>query len=86
MARKLMSNIYDCTFKTIVLDSKLKKFICTIIHEITHIPMRELLNGVFINSTITINHISDKRRVSDIILKTAKHIINIEANKDYYPG
>ena len=86
MAKKLMSNIYDCTFKTIVLDSKLKKFICTIIHEITHIPMHELLNGVFINSTITINHISDKRRVSDIILKTAKHIINIEANKDYYPG
>ena len=86
MAKKLMSNIYDCTFKTIVLDPKLKKFICTIIHEITHIPMSELLNGVFINSTITINHIKDKRRVCDIILQTANYIINIEANKDYYPG
>ena len=83
---EIMNNMYDCTFKSIVLDEDLKDFICFIIHEITRIDYDELMSGEFSNTEFSIRQIDDKRRVCDVLLKTKNYIINIEANLEYYDG
>ena len=84
--KNIRSNMRDCTFKSITLDYRVKDFMCSIINEITNIPMDELMDGKFLNTYIPINHVGDKVRVSDIILSTKNYVINLEANKSYYPG
>lgn len=86
MAKNIMNNMYDCTFKSIVLDDDLKEFICFIVHNITGIDYNELLGGDFSNTEFIIRYFDDKKRVSDVILKTDNYIINIEANLEYYNG
>ena len=83
---EIMSNMYDCTFKSIVLDEDLKDYICFIINNLTGIDYDELMSGEFSNTEFIIRHLDDKRRVCDVILKTKNYIINIEANLEYYEG
>ena len=83
---EIMNNMYDFTFKSITLDPNLKDFMCYILHAITRIDYNELIEGKFLNTYIPIKKKGDKVRVSDVILSTKNYIINIEANKDYYPG
>lgn len=83
---ELMLGTYDCIFKAIMLDPENRDYLKEIIHYITDIPLSELEHIQVENIDHIISNKKDKRMQSDIIVSVGNRILNIEMNKDYYPG
>lgn len=80
----LLLGVYDCMFKTIMLDPDNRGYLRGMIHYITGIPLSELENIQVENSDYLIGNKKDKKMRSDIIISVGNRYINIEMNKDYY--
>lgn len=83
---ELMLGTYDCIFKAIMLDPENRDYLKEIIHYITEIPLSELEHIQVENIDHIISHKNNKKMQSDIIVSVGNRILNIEMNKDYYPG
>lgn len=86
ITNELMLGTYDCIFKAIMLDPENRDYLKEIIHYITEIPLHELEHIQVENIDHIISNKKDKRMQSDIIVSVGNRILNIEMNKDYYPG
>lgn len=86
ITNELMLGTYDCIFKAIMLDPENRDYLKEIIHYVTGISLNELENIQVENIEHMINHKKDKKMQSDIIVSVGNRILNIEMNKDYYPG
>lgn len=83
---KILSGVYDCIFKALLLNKENKGFLKIIINEITDIPLKYLDNIQILNNEHIVENKKDKKMRSDIIVSIGNRIINIEMNKDYYEG
>ena len=83
---ELMLGTYDCIFKAIMLDPENRDYLKEIIHYVTGISLNELENIRVENIEHIINHRKNKKMQSDIIVSVGNRILNIEMNKNYYPG
>lgn len=83
---KILSGVYDCIFKALLLNKENKEFLKIIINEITDIPLKYLDNIQILNNEHIVENKKDKKMRSDIIVSIGNRIINIEMNKDYYEG
>lgn len=82
----LLPATYDCMFKALMLNKKLKPFLKELINIITGIPIDALEKIEILNSEYTINNKNDKKMKSDVIVSIGNKYINIEMNREYYRG
>lgn len=84
---ELLLCIYDCMFKSVMLDPDNRDYLIGYINMITNLPIDIVKKNIKIeNIEHTINNKKDKRLKSDIIVSIGKMYISIEMNKDYYDG
>ena len=61
-----------------------KEYLVNLIHYITKIPIDELKDLEYIDTTLGENNKDNKHERSDIVVKAGNYIINLEMNKYYY--
>ena len=61
-----------------------KEYLTNLIHYITRIPLEELKELEYIDTTLSENNKEKKHERSDIVVKAGNYIINLEMNKHYY--
>ena len=61
-----------------------KEYLTNLIHYITKIPLEELKELEYIDTTLSENNKEKKHERSDIVVKAGNYIINLEMNKHYY--
>ena len=77
---KLIPAVYDFVFKSVLLNPKNRKFLLTLISEVTEIPISEFKNVSVMNAEHTVAHKSEKKKRSDVIVKVGNQVINLEMN------
>lgn len=84
---ELLLCIYDCMFKSVMLDPETRDYLIGYINMITKLPIEIIKKNIKIeNVEHIIENKKDKKLKSDIIVSIGKLYINIEMNKDYYEG
>lgn len=84
---ELVPCIYDCMFKSIMLDPETQDFLIGHIQMITKIPYNVIKNNMKVeNAEYIIENKNDKNIKSDIVVSIGKKFINVEMNRKYYPG
>lgn len=79
----LLPATYDCMFKALMLNKKLKPFLKELINIVTGIPIDALEKIEILKSEYNKN---DKKMKSDVIVSIGNKYINIEMNREYYRG
>lgn len=83
---RLLELTSDVVFKAFMLSNKNNLYKAKLLSVITKIPEKEFLKASYQSVELPISSVSDKIYKTDIIVKIANHIINIEMNRDYYRG
>lgn len=84
---KVVSPLNDRVFKSLLSDPNCRGFLIELIHGITHIPKEYMEENLRIeNVEHTINHVNEKRKISDMIVSFRGNMINLEMNQYYYEG
>ncbi len=83
---KLLELTSDVVFKSFMLSEATTNFKARLLHQITNIPEDDLKKATYESSELSGDSKFSKVYRTDIIVRIAKHIINIEMNNDYYEG
>jgi len=84
---RIIPMTYDKMFKSVLTSKEARDYLSEIISEITGLPKKEIKRDmVFKNSEHSINSISEKKKISDLVVEVKENVINLEMNKDYYDG
>ena len=83
---KLLELTSDVVFKSFMLSEATTNFKARLLHQITNIPEDDLKRATYESSELSGDSKFSKVYRTDIIVRIAKHIINIEMNNDYYEG
>lgn len=84
---KLIPMTYDKMFKSVLTSKEARGYLAGIISDITGLPKKKLeKNMVIKNSEHSINSISEKKKISDLVVEIKDSVINLEMNKYYYDG
>ena len=81
---KVIPLIQDFILYEILTDPNLKEYVSYIVSKIMNMDYDYVLKEVTLISPR--HRISNKRMISDIVLRVGNNIINIEGNKKYYKG
>ena len=84
---KLIPMIYDKVFKGVLTSKEARGYLVSLISNITGIKKEDIKdNLVFKNNEQNITGISEKKKITDMIIDIKDFIINLEMNKEYYEG
>ena len=78
---------YDKMFKSVLTSKEARGYLASIISDITGLPKKKIEKDMVIkNSEYSINSISEKKKISDLVVEIKDSVINLEMNKYYYDG
>ncbi len=78
---------YDKMFKSVLTSKEARGYLASIISDITGLPKNKIEKDMIIkNSEHSINSISEKKKISDLVVEIKDSVINLEMNKYYYDG
>ena len=84
---KLIPMTYDKMFKSVLTSKEARGYLASIISDITGLPKNKIEKDMIIkNSEHSINSISEKKKISDLVVEIKDSVINLEMNKYYYDG
>ncbi len=84
---KIIPMTYDKMFKSVLTSKEARDYLVGLIGDITGLPKEKIRKDmVFKNTEAPVNSISEKRKISDLVVEIKEHVINLEMNKDYYDG
>ena len=84
---KILPMINDKVFKGVLVSKEARSYLVSLISDITGIEKKILKeNIVFKNNEQQINGISEKKKITDLVVEVKANVINLEMNKDYYNG
>ena len=85
--KKLIPATFDPVFKEVFTSKDCHNFTCRMISKITGIDEEYLKKHLkVINSNLEKKKAYEKTKITDVLLSVEGHIINLEMNKNYYPG
>ena len=85
--KRIIPGTYDLVFKSIMQDKKCRRYLEYIIHECTKIDEKYIRKNLVIkNSELPVKSLSQKKKITDLVVEIGKNIINIEMNNYYYKG
>lgn len=84
---KIIPMIYDKVFKGVLTSKEARGYLVSLISNITGIKKEDIKdNLVFKNNEQKITGVSEKKKITDMIIDIKDFIINLEMNKEYYEG
>lgn len=84
---KIIPMTYDKMFKSVLTSKEARGYLVEIISDITGLPKNKIEKDMIIkNSEHSINSISEKKKISDLVVEIKDSVINLEMNKCYYDG
>ena len=84
---KIIPMTYDKMFKSVLTSKEARGYLAEIISDITGLPKNKIEKDMIIkNSEYSINSISEKKKISDLVVEIKDSVINLEMNKYYYDG
>lgn len=84
---KIIPMTYDKMFKSVLTSKEARGYLASIISDITGLPKNKIEKDMIIkNSEHSINSISEKKKISDLVVEIKDSVINLEMNKYYYDG
>lgn len=84
---KIIPMTYDKMFKSVLTSKEVRGYLAGLISDITGLPKKVLEKDmVFKNSEYSVNSISEKKKISDLVEEIKDNVINLEMNKYYYDG
>ena len=84
---KIIPMTYDKMFKSVLTSKEARGYLVEIISDITGLPKNKIEKDRIIkNSEHSINSISEKKKISDLVVEIKDSVINLEMNKYYYDG
>lgn len=87
IAQKIIPMTYDKMFKSVLTTKEAKGYLISLISNITGIEKEKLKdNLVFKNNEQRLRGISEKRKITDMVVEIKDNVINLEMNKEYYDG
>lgn len=87
MDKKFIPLTYDKMFKMVLLSKEARSYLIDVISLITKIPKDSIKKNItFKNNEHRLSAISEKKKISDLVVDVGNGVINIEMNKDYYDG
>ncbi len=85
--KRLVPMTYDKMFKSVLTSKEARSYLVDIISGIVKIDREKVdKNLVFKKEEHSIIGISEKRKVSDLVVEVSYGVINLEMNKEYYKG
>jgi len=84
---KIIPMTYDKMFKSVLTSREARGYLAGLISDITGLPKEEIKRNMVIkNSEHSINSISEKKKISDLVVEVKESVINLEMNRYYYDG
>ncbi len=84
---KIIPMIYDRMFKGVLTSKEARGYLISLISNITGIKREDINNNlVFKNNEQQVFGISEKKKITDMVVEINNNVINLEMNKDYYEG
>jgi len=84
---KIIPMTYDKMFKSVLTSREARGYLAGLISDITGLPKEEIKRDMVIkNSEHSINSISEKKKISDLVVEVKESVINLEMNRYYYDG
>jgi hypothetical protein len=85
--QKIIPMTYDKMFKSVLTSKEARGYLISLISNITGIEKEKLKdNLVFKNNEQRLKGISEKRKITDMVVEIEDNVINLEMNKEYYEG
>lgn len=85
--KRLVPMTYDKMFKSVLTSKEARSYLVDIISGIIKVDREKVdKNLVFKREEHNIIGISEKRKISDLIVEVSYGVINLEMNRDYYKG
>ena len=85
--KRLVPMTYDKMFKSVLTSKEARSYLVDIISGIVKIDREKVdKNLVFKKEEHSIIGISEKRKVSDLVVEVSYGVINLEMNREYYKG
>ena len=84
---KIIPMIYDKVFKGVLTSKDTRGYLVNLISNITGIKRENLINNlVFKNNEQQVTGVSEKKKITDMVVDIKDCVINLEMNKEYYDG
>jgi len=83
---RLLKLTSDVVFKAFMMSDKTKEYKARLIHLITGLDEKRLLEAEYVCKEFPVSNKNDKIYKSDIVVRVEKNILNIEMNASYYKG
>lgn len=84
---KIIPMTYDKMFKSVLTSKEAREYLVDIIAGITGLPKDKVKKDmVFKNTEHQLTSISEKKKISDMVVEVSYGVINLEMNKYYYDG
>ncbi len=84
---RIIPMTYDKMFKSVLTSKEARDYLADIIGEITGLPKKQIRKDMVIkNSEHSVNSISEKKKISDLVVEVKESVINLEMNRYYYDG
>lgn len=84
---KIVPMIYDKVFKGVLTSKETSGYLTNLISNITGIKKENLKkNLVFKNNEQQVTGVSEKKKITDMVVEIKDCVINLEMNKEYYEG
>ncbi len=84
---KIIPMIYDKMFKGVLTSKEARGYLISLISNITGIKKESLKkNMVFKNNEQPVYGISEKKKITDMVVDIKDCVINLEMNREYYEG
>ena len=84
---KIIPMTYDKMFKSVLTSREAREYLVDIIAGITGLPKDKVKKDmVFKNTEHQLTSISEKKKISDMVVEVSYGVINLEMNKYYYEG
>ena len=84
---KIIPMTYDKMFKSVLKSKEAREYLIDIIGEITGLPKEKIRKDIKIKDPeYRVNSVSERKKISDMVVEIKDGVINLEMNKDYYDG
>ena len=84
---KIIPMTYDKMFKSVLKSKEAREYLIDIIGEITGLPKEKIRKDIKIKDPeYRVNSVSERKKISDMVVEIKEGVINLEMNKDYYDG
>lgn len=85
--KRIIPMTYDRMFKSVLTSKEGRPYLIDIISNITKIPKENIEKDmVFRRNEYEVVGISEKKKISDMVVEVKEGVINLEMNKSYYEG